>query len=572
MKKQKINTKRQKTKKNEQQSTDFLQKIDNYLEPKMNIIFWALFIVSLLFTFLLLNLQVSVGGDDSQYIIRAYDFIKEFKYPAFQGPLYPMCLGVFVGVFGVNLFVLKMVSAIFMAMQLWLFYKVFKEHISSLVMLAVLLVLSINANILFYGGQTYSEAMFLFVQMLFILYFFKHFIAKTIETATTKQQLVKHLVLGSIILALGLVKSIGYAAFFAVIAYFLLEKRWKSVAYSIVGFFTAFGLWKLIKIILWHSSSLQFGSQAATLLQKNPYNASQGQETLWGFLERFAHNTNAYLSRQFLHILDFRDLSKVANGAIITLPPVLWFAIIVVALIIYTFIVSLKSNKFLKFTVIYLSMVMGITFVILQTIWEGPRLMIVFFPLLILVLYSGIYHLFKIKKLRIIQFLLPLLIFVVFLTNFKTTVVKIKGNQKIFARHLRGDITAGMSQDWRNYVRMCKWSAKNVAKDKKIACRKPGIAFIYTGRRFHGIYNVPTKNPDTLVNNLYKRKIDYIVMANLRKYEASKTKYTINTILRYLYFIQAKYPNIVSGVQQVGSDEQAFLYKVNYPEHIVVNE
>ncbi len=554
--------KKRKNNKNNIISKDLFQKIDDVLEPQMNKIFWGLFVLSILFTFLLFNLQVSVGGDDAQYIIRAYDFIHDFKYPSYQGPLYPMILSIFVGIFGIKLFILKLVSAIFMSTHLYLFFKVFRKHISSLVMLGVLMVLSINSNLLFYGGQTYSEAMFLFVQILFFMFFFKNFITATNNKNTTKQELIRYFLLGTIILTLGLVRSIGFASLFAVIAYFTIEKRWKSLIYSISGFLVSLGIWKLIKALLWHKGDVQFSSQASSLLQKHPYDASKGQETIVGFIKRFFNNSDIYLSKEFLYMMDFRELTKVENGQLSVMDTVTFFTVIVYAVLISAFVISLKRNKQIMFTSLYLAMIMGISFIMLQTIWESTRLMIVYFPLLILLLLSGIYYLLKIKKLQILQFILPLLVISVFFTILKSTINKTKDNQKIFQRHLRGNITAGMTPDWSNYVKMCQWAAKNVDKSTEIACRKPGIAFIYTGRRFKGIYKVPTQNPDTLLNNLYKQNISYVVMASLRKYERARTKYTINTIKRYLFYINKKYPNVLLLKKEIGTEEVANLWEI----------
>ena len=51
-------------------------------------------------------------------------------------------------------------------------------------------------------------------------------------------------------------------------------------------------------------------------------------------------------------------------------------------------------------------------------------------------------------------------------------------------------------------------------------------------------------------------------MASLRKYEAQKTQYTINTIHRYLFYIQQKYPERIKLVKQIGTDEPAYLFEI----------
>jgi hypothetical protein len=151
-----------------------------------------------------------------------------------------------------------------------------------------------------------------------------------------------------------------------------------------------------------------------------------------------------------------------------------------------------------------------------------------------------------------------------FYSSFKNATVKIKENQAILKKNMAGNMLAGLTPDWQNYIKMTQWAAKNIPENEIIACRKPNIAFIYTKRRFFGIYKVPQNtDADSLLQNLYDHKVKYIIMASLRKYEAQKTQYTINTIYRYMYFIRQKYPDKFLLVKQIGIDEPAYLIKLN---------
>ena len=554
------------TKKDLQKNTpkDLLEIIDTFFHKRQNRWFWIFFALSVLFTFLLFDLRVSVGGDDSQYIIKAHDFINSFKYPSFQGPLYPMILSIFVGTFGINLFVLKLLSGVFLSGHLYFLYRAFKDRIPTSILIVTIILVSINSFLIFYGSQTYSEAFFLFAQILFFTYFFKNFIANDNKPANIKELIEKYILLGALILSLGLIKSIGYASLFAVLIYFIFVKNWKAIAYSTAGFFSTFSLWQLIKLVLWSDKKAQFSDQASTLFQKHPYDASQGLETFNGFIQRFIDNSNIYVSRQLFKVLGLRPEIIEVNGSIGAAPTITALTLLIYGLLIVAFIWSVRKNKFLLFTGIYLATVIGITFVILQTLWEGTRLIMVYLPLLILYLVAGSYYILKFKNLKLFQFAFPLIAIIVTFSTLNKSQEKIKEHQQIFGQHLRGNITAGMTPDWVNYINMCKWAAKNVPEGEKIACRKPGIAFIYTSRRFDGIYKVETQDSDSLLNKLNEREIGYVVMASLRKIEAKKTQYTINTIRRYLYFIQQKYPTKIKLVHQIGSkeDEPAYLFKI----------
>jgi hypothetical protein len=61
----------------------------------------------------LFDIRVSLSGDDSEYILRAYNFIHG-EFPTFQGPLYPIVLSPFIALFGISLPLLKMLSALFL--------------------------------------------------------------------------------------------------------------------------------------------------------------------------------------------------------------------------------------------------------------------------------------------------------------------------------------------------------------------------------------------------------------------------------------------------------------------------
>ncbi|RLD70249.1 MAG: hypothetical protein DRJ10_20570, partial [Bacteroidetes bacterium] len=76
-------------------------------------------------------MKVSVGGDDANYIIKAWDFLNEFKFPSFQGPAYPVFLSLFIWLFGINLPVLKFISALFLLGHFVAFYYAFKNRIPS---------------------------------------------------------------------------------------------------------------------------------------------------------------------------------------------------------------------------------------------------------------------------------------------------------------------------------------------------------------------------------------------------------------------------------------------------------
>ena len=70
--------------------------------------------------------------------------------------------------------------------------------------------------------------------------------------------------------------------------------------------------------------------------------------------------------------------------------------------------------------------------------------------------------------------------------------------------------------------------------------------------------------PDRMVQILKDDRIKYVIMANLRRNPLQKTEFTINTISRFLYYIQMKYPGAFRAVHSIGSSEPAQLVEVNF--------
>lgn len=533
---------------------DLFDKLDSFFDSKSNVFFWISMGFTLLFSFLLFSFRVSEGGDDSFYILRAFDLVKELKYPTFQGPLYPIFLSIFVWIAGLNVTLLKSLSLISIIFHLYFFYKAFKGNVSGFLLVYVMIIVSFNGFVMYYASQTYSEAFYLCLQAIFFFYFFKHFVSVD-KSLSIKENWGKYLVLGMLLLFLGLTRSIGYGAFITVLLFFAITLRWKSLIYSTGAFIIEYGLIGVIKKIVFNTNGSQFSTQFKTLMQVDPFDVSKGSEDFVGFISRFVGNSNLYLSRHFYKFLGLRVDSLDPKGIL---------TILVYILFIVAIYFAFKKNKYLLFTGLYLAVLIGITFIIIQTRWDQERLILVYFPLILLFLFSGIYYLGKLKSFKFIQGLLPILFIILFFTNLQVTVKKVKANDEYLKQNIAGNHFYGMTPDWVNFIKMSQWAAKNVPEDVMIASRKPSISFIYAKRKFYGIYRINTQDPDELLQELKKNNVRYVIMGSLRKYPNQKTEYTINTIQRYLYFIQQKYPQKIKHIQTIGVDEQAHLFEIIY--------
>jgi hypothetical protein len=628
---------------------NWIAKLDNWLASKMNIILGLAVFLAAIIGLFIYDQRVSLTGDDSAYIIRAWDFVHDFMYPGFQGPLYPILISPIVLFFGVNLTLLKAFSFICVLGFIYLFHISFSKRIPALLYTVVIFLISINSYVLYYASQTYNEALFMCLQMGMFAVFFKYYVDKNVDLGL-KQHWKKHLLLAIFLLLLGLTKNIGFVAFGVVLLYFFFQKQWKNILIVSALFVLLFGAFQTSKSLIWKDSGLQVEAQGSSLLYKDYYNHESGKEDLSGYENRLIENSKNYLSKHFLMMLGLRQDDP-------TIPSSGLNTILLYALLLTALAVVLRYNRFLLFAGMYAIVFCVIIFVILQTNWDQGRLIMPFFSLLLLLLFSLFYYA-QYTKFSLLSIALPVIGVVLFLTIASRTSDHVSAAADIKTEY------SGLTPDWFNYAKMSNWAGKNLPEDKVVACRKPSISFIYAkGRRFYGITRLPTypsqdllsalqsntfvsnivsgkslsqstlsnpyfyelnkmlwadvvvdgelyfvyrtdnaellqkslvnagissvmnvnelssriQNskdevytlyPDSLLSTLKQNKIGYILSASLRKYSQQKTEYTINTVERYMFFIQNKYPGAFRKIVQMGKDgdEPAMIYEIVYPQ------
>jgi hypothetical protein len=70
--------------------------------------------------------------------------------------------------------------------------------------------------------------------------------------------------------------------------------------------------------------------------------------------------------------------------------------------------------------------------------------------------------------------------------------------------------------------------------------------------------------PEMLLENLKASKVKYMLLANLRANPNQYTGNIINTLHRFVYFTQIKYPDIYTVVHTIGEEEYAQLIEIKY--------
>lgn len=504
---------------------DLLDKMDNFLQKRINFFFWLGLISTGLFTILLFEVKVGTGGDDSAYLLRAFDFVHDFKFPTYQGPLYPIILSPFIAIFGINLIILKLISSVFIFIAAYFFFKAFKNQIPSTLLVITFILTSFNYYLLYFGSQTYSEAFFMMLQAIFFYYTIKFF-----ATDDFVPGIKAYLITGFILFLMCLTKNVAYASLAAIIGFFIVTRKWKNILYCL-GSFAAFMIpWEIIKRIIWKVNTLQFQSQGSMLMYKDFYNPSQGKEDFFGLIQRLIDNCNLYLSKHFFKFLGLRSEAATEIHPFLTILTIAAF--ITVIYFVY------KKNKVLLFTSIYIGCLLFISFISLQKHWDQWRMIIIFFPFMLLLFLSALYYALKTPQLNSLQFIVPFLSIIIFMTSFRVTSDYVKFQQQVLSRNLDGNMLYGFTPDWQNYLLMSEWAAKNVPSNYMIACRKPEISFIYGERKFYGIPKVPVTDVDSIIK---ENKSDSLVYSLFHIKTMAQTQQRVD--LKYRQYLKG----IVSG-------------------------
>nr|WP_321450330.1 glycosyltransferase family 39 protein [uncultured Carboxylicivirga sp.] len=535
--------------KNQKESQmDFMEKFENFCKNRSSLILSILLSVFSLMSFLLFNLRVSIGGDDSTYIMRAVSFINEGVYPSFQGPVYPMFLSIFIAIFGIKLGLLKLTSFVLMLAGLYGFYHTFKSRVSYWLIFTTMLILCASSYFIFFTSQTYSEALFFALQIIVFLLLFK-------DVDTENDFNWKNIVVLGFLIVVGyLTRTVGIGTLIAVLIFYIINKNYKSAgAVLLTSIVILFGL-LFLKNLIWHNGFFE-GGQASTLVYKHPYDKTQGLETFGGYFTRFVDNSNLYLGKNLLKMTGLKDGASITYNGLITC--------LLYGLFIFGFIKSFKENKYLQFTAIYIAVMLGITFIVLQKIWDQYRLIVPFFPFILLMIFYSLNKLRQAVKLKVLGYLFAGLVAYSTLSSFVVSFNKV--DLMTLRKNINGDKLLGYTDDWVNYLSMAEYVNNKLPKDAYVAVRKPNMARLYAdGRKFYGIYRFDTQDPDKLLQLLKDKQVTHIIMASLRKNPAVYNKQTINTIQRYMYHVVQKYPQVFEVVHRIGDQEPAYLFKIHY--------
>ena len=524
-----------------------------FVEAHSKLIVVAITLVTFVMALCLFNMRVDEGGDDSTYITRAMDLVAQGTYPTYQGPLYPIFLGVFISMFGAKLLMLKLTSLVLILLSQYLFYRMLKGRVNIRIVFAVMFLMGVNSWYLFFASMTYSEAFYIVVQYLFLGLLLSY---ENSAYPSKVKDALHSLPAGGLVVAAFLIRTVGFGFGIVGVIYLCLRKKFLKAAFFVCSMVVVMLMWTGVRTAIWGEVKSD-NRQIETLMQVHPYQVEDGQETLGGYFGRVVDNSNLYVSKHLMRILGFRKADDRNTNPFVTL--------IVYAIFAFGTFKAWKNNRSVLLMALTSIVMLGITFVVLQALWDQVRLIIPYVPIALVVILYGIYHIFKIFAGRKAHLISMIVVMMCSLLTVSQSFGKMDAD--VLKHNMSGDLLYGYSQDWYNYLSVCSVVYDQLPETAYVACRKPNMARIYSGgHKFFGIYNFTTEDADELIDNLREKNVTHMIVASLRRDPLVPGGEVINTIHRYMHFIVKKYPNAFRLCGSCGDaeSEPTYLFEVDY--------
>jgi hypothetical protein len=541
------------------------EKFENWAAKNDSKIFYGLTVLTIFLSFISFNARISEAHDDALYLEGGWRYVNEFPdyFYTQNAPLYPLFLGLLVKLFGFKLILFKLFSVIFSVLGFVLFYKALKGRVPAIVFIPVAIFQAANHLIIYYASMTFTEAFYFFLQGLFFFYAVKIIDAVNKDGVQLKPQLKLWLLFGLSMFLISTCKSSAIVVVPAVILFFVLEKNWKAVGFSLASYLSFKIVYEVLVRSIWKAQN-QFAGQSKILLQKDPYNKALGDEDMSGFIQRFVDNCNLGLSKRFYQLLGWRDENNTDVFGFLTL-------LTIVIIVIGFWKLFKQKNKVMILFALFTGAQIILSFIILQARWDQPRITLICMPiLLILMLYA--FYSFTNKQSGIGQ---TIYIIIAFLMVSSVCISSFKrgfSNIPIVQKNLKGDKYYGYTPDWQNFLRASEWCADSLSKESLVASRKAPMSFVYgNGKKFFPIYSVIKKdslteqsNPDSALAFFQKNKVTHVILASLRLDPNNASAGFINTVHNIFAPIGQKYPDKLRLVHTEGAFEQAYVYEIKY--------
>nr|MCU0360232.1 hypothetical protein [Bacteroidia bacterium] len=223
-------------------------KFENWAKKNEQKIFYTFLGLCLFLSLISFNARISEAHDDALYLEGGWRFVHEFPnyFYTQNAPLYPLFLGLLIKLMGFKLIVFKLFSLLFNALGFVLFFKAFKGRLPYMIFLPVAFFHAANYLILYYASMTFTEAFYFFLQGLFFFTAARVIDLLEKNKPELKSQYKLWLLFGLSLFLISTAKSSAIVVIPAVALYFLLQKNWKALGYSLGAYLVFKLLYELI--------------------------------------------------------------------------------------------------------------------------------------------------------------------------------------------------------------------------------------------------------------------------------------------------------------------------------------
>lgn len=293
------------------------------------------------------------------------------------------------------------------------------------------------------------------------------------------------------------IRTQGVVLLLSIIAQFIFNKKWKNAIYSTHGFALGALPWILRNKYLKLEGS-RYLSQTMLIDQLNP---DKGNLPIAKVIARTFGQSWDIITKELPRTIFSNFIEDYAHN--IYYPTL---GAIILLIMLY------GSWKFIKLRWFLVSFIIGN--IVIMGVWSGVgfenRYLICILPILLFCFYFGIISIFQQllkKEIKSYIIWIPASL-IMLLVQFKDIKFLHDWNIEEFP------------ENYANFFNVAEWAKDNTPEKSIVSVRKPGLFYIYSNRK--AINYLYSDNPDKVVEDMVKSKVDYVILDALEYSTTSK--------------------------------------------------
>lgn len=460
--------------------------------------------LNLLFCILLFDPKPHTGGDNASYVILAQSILRTgdgYSQSIGPGPVephtqypfgYPLLLSPLVALFGVNFFVLKLLSVAFSLLSVFLFAQIMRQSAAPVTAVSAAFAFALNPVLVDYSHWVLTEEAFLCFSLLSL-----YFLVRFTRDGATRFGWVFWLAVLSLVFTAH-IRPNGVAFVGGGVACFLLRRQWKTL---IVFFLTV-----AVLMAPWYVRNRVVGkgqSQVAgAFVLKNPYSPEEGKIGPSDLAARVGRNVVIYGASESARVV-LGSESPWLNH-----PSSRFLAVAVSLLVIAGLIGRIVANGPGMLDA-YFGFFLGIVLV-WPDAWSDVRFIMPLIPLMLFYMAEAAAMAVRFSG-RLRQYgpaVAASVLLIVSALSLSSQLTRVPSNLRMLSAWSGGDRYAGYPVNWRRFFEAADWVRLNTPEDAVITVRKPSLGYLWTGRRVDG-YPFTT-NADSVLAQILRT--DYVIV------------------------------------------------------------